>query len=357
MTKRKVIRLATILDFGGVERRFVNVSKLDLNSEKVFVSLSRGGWAEQEIIKNGCRVICLNRAPRILNLLLIFDLIKLFKKEKPSVVHCSGAEANAHGLIAAWVARVPVRIGEEIGFPNHNFLYRYFFKWVYKKAHVIVGISKAVCDRIIELGEASREKIKVVYNPVESFLPSSSKKSTIKPQLVTVSRLAPIKNLDALLKVVEHIHGTTPLQLHVVGDGPEKERLMQLTNTLGIANAVTFHGFNDNPKAILLKSDIFLLLSFSEGLGNSILEALACGLLCIVTKVGGTTEIIEHGVNGWLINPYNETEIAEQLEKVLQLPEADKDRIRQQARKTIEDKFSAERHRENLLDLYGFNAV
>lgn len=356
MTKNKVIRLATILDFGGVERRFVNVSKLDLNSEKVFVSLSRGGWAEQEIRKNGCRVICLNRAPRILNLLLIFDLIKLFKKEKPSVVHCSGAEANAHGLIAAWISRVPLRIGEEIGFPNHNFLYRYFFKWVYQKAHVIVGISQAVCDRIVKLGEASSEKMKVVYNPVESFA-SFQKELSAKPQLVTVSRLAPIKNLDVLIKVAEQINRTAPLHLHIVGDGPEKKSLMQLTESLGMANSVTFYGFNDNPKAILVKSDIFLLVSFSEGLGNSILEALACGLLCIVTNVGGTTEIIEHGVNGWLVDPHNETQIVQQLEKVLQLSEADKDRVRQQARKTIEDKFSTERHRKNLLDLYSFNAV
>jgi glycosyltransferase involved in cell wall biosynthesis len=356
MAKHKVIRLATILDFGGVERRFVNVSKLDLNSEKVFVSLSRGGWAEQEIKQNGCRVICLNRAPRILNVMLIFDLVKLFRREKPSVVHCSGAEANAHGLLAAWIARVPLRIGEEIGFPNHNYLYRFLFKKIYKKAHVLIGISQAVCDRIVQLGEASRGKMKVVYNPVESFA-TPLKESTAQPQLVTVSRLAPVKNLDALIQVTARVNRTTPLHLHVVGDGPEREKLVQLVASLGLTSSVTFHGFNDNPKTVLLKSDIFLLISFSEGLGNSILEALACGLLCIVTNVGGTTEIIEHSINGWLVDPHNEEQIVQQLQAVLRLPEADKERVRQQARKTIREKFSMERHRENLLALYGFYPV
>ena len=82
------------------------------------------------------------------------------------MIHCSGAEANFHGLLAGKLEGVPVRIGEEIGFPKHDWMWRMIFGLTYKLAHQVIGISEAVKQRVVDLGEVDREKVRVVYNPV-----------------------------------------------------------------------------------------------------------------------------------------------------------------------------------------------
>src|SRR5690606_4708633 len=123
----KVFRVVPVLDFGGVERRvqltvlgFMDIDSVDLN----VLVLGSGGRISSELESSGMDPVILHHSVKIPNCKLILDLYRIFKVARPDIVHTSGAEANFHGLIAAKLAGVPVRIGEEIGFPNHDFKWR-----------------------------------------------------------------------------------------------------------------------------------------------------------------------------------------------------------------------------------------
>lgn len=347
----KIIRVTTWLDFGGVEKRFVNLSMSTSTHELVFLALGRGGWAEREIRKNGKRVICLNANPRIPNILLLWKLFTLFRREKPTVVHTSGSEANFHGLVAAFLARVPVRVGEEIGHPRHSLPYRKLFRFVYSLAQKVVGISQSVIDRIVALGEITIDKAVVVYNPMPLVKERANLPEKTPVTLITVCRLFEIKNLSVLLALTAELKHYS-VTLEIVGDGPEMEALVEQSRKLGIGERVVFQGFQKDPIPFLLKADIFILPSFSEGLSNSLLEAMSVGLPCIATRVGGPSELISHGVNGWLVDPLNYQNIKDVVLQVITMPSSERKTVARNASEFVQSNFSLEVYESKIFGLY-----
>lgn len=108
-----------------------------------------------------------------------------------------------------------------------------------------------------------------------------------------VGRLHPVKDVDTLLEATV---GVPELELVVVGDGPERERLEAKARRLGIEGRVAFHGCSSRVADVLRASDAFLLSSHGEGMSNALLEAMACGLPCVVSRsVGGARELLGAG--------------------------------------------------------------
>jgi glycosyltransferase involved in cell wall biosynthesis len=89
----------------------------------------------------------------------------------------------------------------------------------------------------------------------------------------------------------------------IVGDGPLKEKLRQQANSLGLWGYVYFEGFHKDVRPYLQAGSAFILTSYLEGLPLSVLEAMACGLPCIVTNAGGSAEAVKHQVTGLVISP------------------------------------------------------
>ena len=117
----KIIRLSTFLDFGGIESKMVNLSTYkDVENDWVFVAINKGGVAAKKIAENGKRVVCLNLGYRIPDLITVFKLFLFLRKEKPDVLHTSGAEANFFGFLAGKMAGTKNIVTEEIGIPHHS---------------------------------------------------------------------------------------------------------------------------------------------------------------------------------------------------------------------------------------------
>ncbi|MDX5477631.1 MAG: glycosyltransferase, partial [Cyclobacteriaceae bacterium] len=283
----KILRVVSELDFGGVEQVLGNSLPrlVKMKGLEVFVLvLGKGGRISQSLEAEGIKIEIFNHNPRIPNLKSLFRLIKIFKSFKPNVLHCQGSEANFHGLIAARIAGVPVRIGEEIGFPNHHSYWKYIFRLVYKNATKVIAISQAVKDRIVELEEVEEGKVEVVYNPViigerkkakderetlrytQSDVNNGEKK---KPFVfVTTCRLVPVKNLDRLITAFARLcdeFSEIAIELWIVGDGPLRETLENQSKELGVSDKVKFWGFQENVFLFLEKADVFVLPSLSEG--------------------------------------------------------------------------------------------
>ncbi len=355
----KLIRLTTSLDFGGVEKRIEISAKEFITREDVklyVVAIGKGGAISNALTELGIETILLNESYKIPSIRTIFRLYRLFKKIKPDVVHTSGAEANFHGLIAAFFAGVKMRIGEEIGFPNHHAKWQKVFRITYGFANKVIGISQAVVDKIVELGEVKLEKAVVVHNPVAIKDISISIKQSDEKELIfiSVSRLVAIKNLDHMIKSFRFVlnHTDIPLKLHIVGDGPEKSSLTELVNTLGIADKVIFFGFQENINNFLGKADVYLLPSFSEGFSIALVEAMLARLTCIATNVGGPVEIVNNSITGFLINPNDKEDLQKHMLHVLNLTTKQRDDLGIQARKEVLRRFTPQIYVDKLLAIY-----
>ena len=114
-------------------------------------------------------------------------------------------------------------------------------------------------------------------------------------------RLHPQKNLPLLLEAWAAVAKQREGSLILVGPGNDRQRLVELAGSLGIADRVQFTGGVDNPADYLRAADVFVLPSVAEGMSNSLLEAMATALPCAVSAIGGNTDLIEDGTTGRLV--------------------------------------------------------
>jgi L-malate glycosyltransferase len=122
-----------------------------------------------------------------------------------------------------------------------------------------------------------------------------------RPRVLFTGRLHPQKNLPLLLEAWTEIARRGPANLILVGPGNDRHRLIELASTMGISDRVQFVGAVDNPADYLRAADVFVLPSVAEGMSNSLLEAMATALPCVVSGIGGNTDLITEGQTGRLV--------------------------------------------------------
>lgn len=358
----KVVRIVFELDFGGVEKVVELASagfQVYPDIQMQFISLGKGGKVSDGLKAKGHQVWVMNKKGKIPDFGLIHLLYRYFKKEQFDIVHTIGAEANFHGLLAAWMAGVNIRIGEEIGFPNHHFLYKFLFKFTYQFAHRVICVSKAVKEHLNQIGELPLEKACVIYNPIE--LPAMKAKkefSGIQLVFIIVSRLTSIKNIKSVILAMGEIVHTTVFRprLMIVGEGTERELLERLVGAKHIEDYVSFEGYQANVFDFLSQANVFVLPSYSEGSSLALAEAMHFELPSIVTKIGGASEIIGDSDSGILIDPNSPKEIKDAMITFLRMDSAERIELGRRAKSQVA-KFSKDNYCRELLYLYKSNPV
>ncbi len=138
----------------------------------------------------------------------------------------------------------------------------------------------------------------------EKYHPSLNGAARPRVRLIFVGRLSVQKDLPTLIAAMSQVVQQTPdVELHIVGDGPERERLEQQVNQHHLTSHVTFRGWVGKEDIVecYQHADVFVLPSRYEGMPNVVLEAMACGLPIVATNIAGSNELVEEGVNGFLI--------------------------------------------------------
>ena len=348
----KILRLTSLLDFGGQEKQYISFTEKPelLHNNYVFVALGYGGFAEKIIRNRGFEVHILNRNVSIRNLLNILILYHLIRKLKPDVVHTAAAEANFHGILAAKLAGIKVICGEEIGIPNHSLIAQKVFAFIYKRADKIICVSKAVKDHLIKTKEIKKEKGEVVYNPV-TFPQNYKKKNSDCFTLVFVGRLEKVKNVETLLFAFSKVHSRSII-LNIVGDGHERKRLEFLAKELDVAERVCFKGFQKDPAEFIAQADLFVLPSYSEGFGIAVVEAMFQKVPVLCSNVGGIPEFVKDNENGWLFNPNNLDELIEKLNMIISLNKHERTKIGDKGYKEVKNRFTVKRYIEKIEHIY-----
>lgn len=164
----------------------------------------------------------------------------------------------------------------------------------------------------------ARDRIALIPNGVDTgyFVPAGG--TGRRADVIFVGRLDHMKGVHVLLQAVQILKGRGVRQrFHIIGDGPDRPALEAMAQQLNIKESALFAGESPDVLAYLQRSAVFVLPSLSEGLSNVILEAMACGLPVVATRVGGNVELIEDHISGLLVGPAQPRELADALEQVL----------------------------------------
>jgi L-malate glycosyltransferase len=171
------------------------------------------------------------------------------------------------------------------------------------------------------------------------------------PRVMFSGRLHPQKNLPLLLSAWTEIAGRTAANLILIGPGPDRRPLIELAGSLGIADRVQFVGAVANPADYLRAADVFVLPSVAEGMSNSLLEAMATALPCVVSGIGGNTDLVADGQTGRLVSTANAEAWSRTLLEVLEDP-AEMRRYGEAAHRRIDEQFALNIVVDRYLELY-----
>jgi glycosyltransferase involved in cell wall biosynthesis len=211
-------------------------------------------------------------------------------------------------------------------------------------------VSQGIKDNLISHYGYPAGRTSVLYHGVDSerFRPSPSDRLEFRrahdiPEDATVvvshGRLVSRKRVDRVLKAFDILSGEYPnLWALLTCYGPLKAEVEQMVANIGDRSRVKLVGFQTDSSRVLKASDIYVLSSNDEGFGLALVEALSTGLVCVATDGPGPRDIIANGQNGFLVEA-NEEGVLSGLRKALRLHPDERDRMVQQARKTVEDRF------------------
>lgn len=188
-------------------------------------------------------------------------------------------------------------------------------------------------DRIVRMASG------VDTNRFHPGLSSLEESLPPRPRVVFTGRLHPQKNLSILLEAWPAVARQNGAHLLLVGDGEQADPLRQQAQALGVADSVHFIGAVEDPAEQLRASDVFVLPSVAEGMSNSLLEAMATALPCVVSAIGGNVDLIEAGRSGLLVSPDDPGSWSRALNELLQ-DSARARRFGEAARHRIESEFA-----------------
>jgi N-acetyl-alpha-D-glucosaminyl L-malate synthase BshA len=296
---------------------------------------------------------------------LAAKILEVIRNHGLDVIHAHYAVPHA---TAAYLAREMLRPevvrtvttlhGTDITLVGVRPSYYEITKFSIEKSDGVTAVSEWLRQRTYESFSTSK-KIAVVHNFVdtEKFRPFAHTKERggIAKEgefvIMHASNFRPVKNVATVIQVFGRLRQRFPVRLLMVGDGPELHRTEEIVRTRGLSDAVHFLGAQEYLEDILPLADLFLLPSEHESFGLAALEAMSCGLAVVATSNGGTREVLQHQVNGFLHDPKDVdgmvatiTELFEKPERLLAIEEA--------ARRTAVEEFPVAKAVGRYLEVY-----
>ena len=291
------------------------------------------------------------------DLSLPWRLARLFRRWRVDVVHTRNAESFFYGAVAATLAGVRRLIHSEHGrvfpeTPRRAFIQRVLMR----RADFAFAVSHRLKHDLVSGIGLAEAQLGVIHNGVDvsRFRKAGGMRpaATGGPLVIgSVGRLVAVKNYGLLLQAVARLPASLNWRLLLIGDGPERANLEALAGSLAITERVTFAGHCDDVPARLASMDIFVLPSISEGLSNTLLEAMAAGCAVIASDVGGNSEIVHDGLTGGLFSSGDVDGLVRQI-LALATDETVRSRYVAAANAEIDRDFSLERMIANYADMY-----
>jgi glycosyltransferase involved in cell wall biosynthesis len=256
--------------------------------------------------------------PGLLKKLRSIDLVykmlltlKLTSKHKPDLI--SSFYLVPHGLIAFLGAKIigkPVTqslIGTDLNVHCKRRVIGKLLLWVIRNSDIVTVPGSISRQFLIDYG-VDKTKIVILPNTVDQvrFKPQEVNK---KYDIITIGRLVGVKHIEILLEIITKLKKfRKDIKVGIAGSGPLKTELEQLATNLNLQNNVEFLGFVEDASLFLNSGKVYVLTSESEGLPTAMVEAMACAVPCVVSKVGNIPDVVTNGKNGVIIDDYRDVE-------------------------------------------------
>lgn len=334
--KKKLMFVLPSMVGGGAEKVALLLMQYFAGSQfDIFLVLFKREGEYLSQLPENINLVDLKKRSKFDFLSLIGRLKDTLEKIKPDAILSFITYANIISLISAGLTgNLPKLIISHRNY--HELQKRFAFKQIiypffYRRAKKIIAISEGIKNTLIKDWKIQKDKICVIYNPIDIIAINTLKKVDIKhPFLVpnrdykvviNIGRLEKSKNHDLLLSAFQKLVQDIDARLIILGQGRLEQALKRKAQVLAIQNKVSFVGFQNNPYAWLSRSDAFVLSSNNEGFGNVIIEAMACGVPVISTDCPyGPGEIITNSVNGILVKKEDCEGLVQAMKHVLLNP-------------------------------------
>ena len=308
----------------------------------------------ERLEKQGVKIIYLNKKLGM-DFSIIGKLRKIFKQEKPDVIH-THLYITKYAIPAAVLAGVKKRVHtvHNVAVKENGQAGRLLNRCFFKMNHVVpVALSSIVQESIAKEYKIKKEKIPVVFNGIDLSKCLPKEEYAIRDnvfQILHIGRFMKQKNHRGLIEAFSIFHKKYPNSvLQLIGDGEQRKDIEKAVEEKGLNSAVEFLGLQDNVYEYLHNADIFTLPSLYEGIPMTLIEAMGTGLPIIATNVGGVPDMLKNGESAILTDVDSE-KIAESFLEIAE-DEGKRELLGVNAKKTAVQ-FSAEIMAEEYLKIY-----
>ncbi len=357
-----ILFLTTHLNVGGITSYLLTLTKgLIKQGHGVFLASSSGEMLEA-FQSLGVEHLKLNIStkseldPRIY--LALGRLRRFIKQKDIHVVHTQTRVTQVMGFCLGRITEIPY-LSTCHGFFKTRLSRKIFPCW----GECVIAISEAVRDHLLKDFRVDPKRCVLIKNGIDSddFLAideDTRRKNRQRFHLEhnrvigIIARLSDVKGHDILIKAMGKVIQQFPdARLLIVGEGPRKEPLQRMVKELNLNEHVQFYPIVNHTAEMLSLLDVFVLPSFEEGLGLSVMEAQAAGLSVVASKVGGLPQLIDDGRTGLLVHPKNADLLSEAILFLLRNPQKAR-QMGKEAQEFIQKEFSAQRMVNETLALY-----
>lgn len=352
--KKSIIFILPDLETGGAERIVTTIANhLPRDQFSPSILLLRKEGAYLDFLKSDIEVIDI-KTPRIRHSLK--PILLEIRKRKPDIVFSGFGEVNAYLSLFTKLFPNTKFIARETNIVSQHVTrkeIRFFYKFYNGYDKIIAQSQDMAQDLIMNFG-IKKNKLVKINNPVDLDFIEEKLKLSERPaafshhhkNVVAIGNLSARKGFDNLLKVFSRLKNQNIL-LHILGDGKDREMLLQMKNLLGLDHVI-FHGKQNNPYQYLKYADLFILSSRYEGFPNVLLEAGVCGVYSLANNCpGGINEIILDQINGETANIEDYDDFADKIKHTVY-----KNNQKENIKESIKSRFSKEiilKKYENLL--------
>jgi glycosyltransferase involved in cell wall biosynthesis len=329
IARKTILYVITKSELGGAQGHVYDLIKSLHQQYDIHLAVGAPGLLADKASDLGIQVHIISSLKRKINPVTDFQAVRqcmgIIRSVKPDLIHCHSSKAGVVARLAAWICRVPaIFTAHGWGFdPRSPRLQRNIALGVEK---VLAPIStKIICvsesDRqlAISLKVTSPKLVVTVHNGIANESIPTAIPERQPPKIIMVARFNRAqKDQYTLMQAIAKIK--QPIQLTLVGTGPDWEDSKHLAETLGITDRVAFLGDRLDVPDLLADSQVFVLSTHYEGAPISILEAMRCGLPIIATNVNGIPEQVADRVTGLLVPHQDVNALADAISRLIDDP-------------------------------------
>lgn len=357
MKDKNILYFTRTMELGGTEKVILQLCEIMKDRVNKIIVCSSGGVNVEKLIKMGIKHYTIPDIEKknMKTIIQVFSIVlKILKEENINIIH-------THHRMAAFYTRIFSFMKNFIFINNvHNTFYdkKFLTKFSIGKANNI-AVGEKVKENICNFYGISKNNIKVIYNAVEPF------EDDIKPLKIlekcrdegyflvgNIGRLSKQKGMEYFIEAAKLVlEKNNKVKFFIVGDGKDKNKIKKFISDLNLENDVILLGYRNDIQNLMSQLDLIVLSSLWEGFPLTPIEAFSVKKTVIATKVDGSVEIVNDGINGFLVESKNSLEIAEKIISLLENSDL-KLEFEKNAIKTYNDKFSFNNYSQKIYEYY-----